>query len=408
MLRPFSSTNPMEQEHPSTSLPVSTSIPFWRDERVLNIAAQVVSAILVIGFLWWVTSNFLLAVQQRGISLSFDFLRESAGFPIDETPIPYNPSRSFAYAFYIGILNTLRISVLGIILTTILGVIVGIARLSTNWLVNRLALAFIEFNRNIPLLVLLFLLYFAVFIKMPRVQESIQWPGPIYLNQRGVYVAWPMLTETAPIFLVFLGIGVITAIIAWFWLSRVRVVTGRPTYYGLVSLIALLLFPVIGWFLAGGAPVEFDTPILQGFNFRGGLHLTIEFTALLVGLVVYTAAFVAETVRAGIQAVSRGQLEAARAVGLNYTQLLSLVIMPQALRVIIPPLISQYLNLTKNSSLAIFIAFPDLFYIGRTTINQAGRVLQVFAMIMATYLAMSLLTSLILNIYNRRIQFVER
>jgi general L-amino acid transport system permease protein len=398
----------MAEQTKEPNFPVSSAIPFWRDERILRIAAQVISGILVIGFLWWASSNFLQSVEQRGITLNFGFLSESAGFPIDETPIPYDPSRSFGYAFYVGILNTLRVSILGIILTTILGVIVGVARLSSNWLINRLALAFIEFNRNIPLLVLLFLLYFAVFIKLPRVQDSILLPGPIFLNQRGVYTIWPQLTETASVFLVSLGAGVLLAIAAWYWLSRVRVRTGRPTYFGAVSLAILVILPTIGWLASGGTPVVIDEPTLRGFNFRGGVHLTIEFTALLVGLVVYTSAFVAETVRAGIQAVSRGQLEAAQAVGLNYGQVLSLVIMPQALRVIIPPLISQYLNLTKNSSLAIFIAFPDLFYIGRTTINQAGRVLQIFAMIMAAYLAMSLITSLILNIYNQRIQFVER
>lgn len=385
-----------------------TEIPFWRDERVLNLAAQVISALLVVAFIWWAVDNFLSAAQQRGLSLTFGFLRESAGFPIPEAPIPYDPSRSFGYAFYVGVLNTLRVATLGILLTTVLGVFLGIARISSNWLVNRLALAYIEFHRNIPLLVLLFIWYFAVFLKLPGVQESIHWPGPIYLNQRGLFIAWPRLTETSQVFLFAMGIGLVMAIIAWFALSRIRVSTGRPTYYGAVSFGILVIVTAVGWFASGGAPLEMDIPALQGFNFRGGQHLSIEFTALLIGLVTYTAAFVAEVVRAGIQAVNRGQLEAARALGLNYMQLLSLVIMPQALRVIIPPLISQYLNLTKNSSLAVFIAYPDLFYVGRTTINQAGRVLQMIAMIMAAYLAMSLFTSLVLNIYNRRIQFVER
>lgn len=382
--------------------------PFWRDERLLHLIAQVISAVLVIGMLWWLVDNFLLAMQQRGMGLSFAFLRESAGFPITDAPIPYDPSRSFAYAFYVGILNTLRISVIGIFLATILGVIVGLARLSTNWLVNRIALGFIEFHRNIPLLVLLFIWYFAVFIKLPGVRASIQWPGPVFLNQRGLYMVWPRLLEGGNIFVIAVASGIVLAVIAWVVLSRVRVVTGRPTYFGAVSLAILILIPMIGWFLAGGAPLEADVPNLQGFNFRGGVHLTPEFAALLFGLVTYTAAFIAEVVRAGIQAVSRGQLEAAKAVGLNYAQVLALVIIPQALRVIIPPLISQYLNLTKNSSLAFFIGFADLFYVGRTTMNQAGRVLQIFILIMAAYLVMSLVTSMILNFYNRRIQFLER
>jgi general L-amino acid transport system permease protein len=203
-------------------------------------------------------------------------------------------------------------------------------------------------------------------------------------------------------------LGLILAIVAWVYLRRMQERTGRSTYFAYVSLGILIIFPLIGFLLAGGKPLEASVPVLSGFNFSGGYQLTPEFAALLVGLVTYTAAFIAEVVRAGIQAVDRGQLDAARAIGLSYSQLLSLVIVPQAMRVIIPPLISQYLNLTKNSSLAIFIGYPGIFFIGKTTINQAGRAVQVFALIMAVYLSISLITSLILNIYNRRIQIVER
>jgi general L-amino acid transport system permease protein len=398
----------MAAEQPTFKIPPKSAIPIWRDERVLRIVTQVISAALVIAILWWGIDNFLSAMQQRGMSMSFRFLQDSAGFPISESPIPYDPSRSFGYAFYVGVLNTIRVASIGVILTTILGVIVGVARLSTNWLVNRIALAFIEFHRNIPLLVLLFIWYFAVFLKLPRVEASIQWPGPIYINQRGLYVPWFQFSESSWIFFIAVGVGILMAVITWKWLSRVRVTTGKPTYYGAVSLAVLISIPILGWFLAGENPVEIDTPILVGFNFRGGTHMTPEFTALLVGLFTYTAAFVAEVVRAGIQAVSRGQIEAARAVGLKYGQILSLIVMPQAMRVIIPPLISQYLNLTKNSSLAFFIGYIELFYVGRTTMNQAGRAVQVFLLIMAAYLLMSLLTSLVLNLYNRRIQFIER
>jgi general L-amino acid transport system permease protein len=383
-------------------------IPFWRDERILRIAAQVISAVLVVAFLWWMVDNMVSAANQRGISLGFRFLRESAGFPLGESPIPYDPSRSFAYAFYVGFLKTVQVSALGIILATIVGVIVGLARLSSNWLISKLAIAFIEAHRNIPLLVLLFLWYRGVFLKLPRVRDSLTWPGQIYLNQRGLFLPWPRLNESGQIFLIALILGIVLAAAAWIILKRVRVATGKPTYFGAISLALLILIPAAGWFLSGGEPLHWDIPALSGFNFVGGVNLTPEFAALLVGLFTYTAAFIAEVVRAGIQAVNRGQLEAARAVGLNYYQLLSLVVFPQALRVIIPPLISQYLNLTKNSSLAFFIGFSELFYIGKTTINQAGRAIQVFLLVMAVYLALSLLTSLILNLYNRRIQFVER
>ncbi len=385
-----------------------SQIPFWRDERVLRWAMQIISAILVIGFLYWAITNVISAAQQRGMSLGFNFLNESAGFPIGESDIPYDPSRSFLYAFWVGVLNTLKVSIVGIFFATILGTLVGVARLSTNWLLNRLALAFIEFHRNIPLLVLLLLWYRGVFTKLPSVQDSIIFPGPIYLNQRGLYLTWPRFTAASTPFVTLTIIGILLAVVAWVWLRRMQERIGRNTYFALVSLIILFLFPVIGLLLTRGAPFEMDEPVLSGFNFKGGYFLTPEFAALLVGLVTYTAGFIAEVVRAGIQAVSRGQLEAARAVGLKQSQVLTLVIMPQALRVIIPPLISQYLNLTKNSSLAVFIGYPEIFFIGKTTINQAGRAVQVFLLIMAVYLTISLVTSLILNIYNRRIQLVER
>jgi general L-amino acid transport system permease protein len=208
--------------------------------------------------------------------------------------------------------------------------------------------------------------------------------------------------------MIIAGLGLLLAVIAWIWLRRIRELTGRSTYFGLVSLFILVAFPIVGLVVTGGHPFDLDTPSLQGFNFRGGLHFSPEFTALLIGLVTYTAAFIAEVVRAGIQAVSRGQLEAASAMGLKSFQVLGLVIMPQALRIIIPPLISQYLNLTKNSSLAIFIGYPELFFMGKTTINQAGRAVQVFVLVMLVYLVMSLVTSLVMNIYNSRIQLVER
>jgi general L-amino acid transport system permease protein len=399
----------MAEKHITIERPhLGEPIPFWRDERVLRIAAQVISAMLILGLLWWAINNVVAAAQQRGLSLGFGFLEQSAGFPISEPAIPYDPSQSFARAFLVGVLNTLKVSILGIIFSTILGTVVALARLSTNWLVSKLALAFIEIHRNIPLLVLLFIWYSAVFLRLPRVRDSIQWPGPIYINQRGLYMVWPQLTPNGTIFMVALILGLILAAIAWIWLGRREKNTGKGFSKLWITLAIVALSAAAGWLLAGGVPVTLDEPVLQGFNFRGGLHLSPEFTALLIGLVTYTAAFIAEAIRAGIQAVTQGQIDAARALGLNYSQILKLVIYPQAMRVIIPPLISQYLNLTKNSSLAFFIGFPELFFIGKTTINQAGRALPVFLLVMAVYLAISLITSSILSLYNRRIQFVER
>ncbi len=245
-----------------------------------------------------------------------------------------------------------------------------------------------------PLLVLLFIWYFVVFGFLPPVKESLVWPGPIYINNRGIYLAWPRLTESGSTFVILSVIGILAAIIVYIILRRIRKNTGKNTYYLPVSFLLVIAFAVAGWFLSGGSPFKIDIPSLDGFNFQGGLRLTPEFAGMFLSLSLYTAAFIAEVVRGGIQAVNKGQIEAARAVGLNQTQVLSLVVMPQALRIIIPPMISQYLNLTKNSSLALAIGFQEFFAVGKIAINQAGRAVPVFALIMGTYLALSLLTSL--------------
>ena len=386
----------------------STSIPFYRDERVLRIVAQVVSTLIVVGLLIWAVLNFLKAAEARNMTLTFGFLKEAAGFPISNPPIEYEPSMSFGRAFFVGLVNTLLVSVTGIITATILGTLVALARLSSNWLLSRIALAYIEFNRNIPLLVLLFILYFVVFGQLPQIKDSITWPGPIYINKRGIYLTWPRLTETGTPFVILISIGVIAAIIFYTVLRRRRELTGQDTYYVQTGVGIVFVSGVVGWMLSGGSPFQLSIPVLEGFNFQGGLRLTPEFAGMFIGLTTYTAAFIAEVVRAGIQAVDRGQIEAARAVGLSTTQVLSLVVMPQALRVIIPPMISQYLNLTKNSSLALAIGFQEVFSVGKIAINQAGRAVPVFALVMLTYLTLSLLTSFVLNLYNSRIQFVTR
>jgi general L-amino acid transport system permease protein len=381
---------------------------FWRDERFLRIAAQAIFVIVVVGVLWFAINTMLTALESRGLSPNMQFWSQEAGFPINETTIlDYDPTRPFWYAFVIGILNTLRVSILGVVLATVLGVIIAVMRLSTNWLISHIALAYIEFHRNIPLLVYLFIWFFAA-SSLPAVRESIIWPGPIILNQRGLYAAWPILAEGGVLFLIVLGIGFLASVIAWFGLRYIEEISGTRTFKWLVSLAILLVAGVIGWFLSGGQPILIDIPVLGGFNYTGGLRLTPSFVALILGLVLYTAAFIAEVVRAGIQAVNRGQVEAGLAIGLGKYQTLNLVVFPQAMRVIIPPLISQFLNLTKNTSLAVAIGYFDVFFVGRTIINQAGRAIEVFIMIMAVYLIISLFISLILNWYNRRIQFATR
>ena len=386
----------------------SSAIPFYRDERFLRTFAQIASAVLIISLLIVAIVNFFRAMDARNLSLSYDFLSVRASFPISDPAIPYTPADTFGRAFLVGVLNTLRVSVLGILVATILGTVIALARLSTNWLLSRIALAYIEFHRNIPLLVLLFIWYFAVFSQLPSLENSILLPGPSYLNQRGAFFSWPRLNENGWIFVAALLLGLIIAYVLWVRLRRKREESGQETNFVRNSVLAFVIFTTVGWFLAGGDPFWIDTPTFEGFSIQGGLRFTPEFLGLFVGLVTYTAAFIAEVVRAGIQAVDKGQLEAASAVGLSPFQVLSLVIIPQSLRIIIPPMISQYLNLTKNSSLALAIGFQELFSVGKIVINQAGRAVPVFILIMISYLLLSGITSFVLNIYNRRIQLITR
>lgn len=383
-------------------------IPLWRDARVLRAVAQIVSVIVVVSVVVYLVSNVLDAADKRGLGLGYGFLQQEAGFPIAESVIKYEESDSFQYAFLVGILNTLKVALLGIVLATILGVIVGVARLSTNWLVSKIASIYIEIFRNIPLLIQLFFWYFGVLLLLPVVQDSIRGPGPIYLNNRGIFMVWVNPSSSFSSWLLFVLGGILLAILLRVVLARLQKRTGRSIHPNLAAVLALFLIPALGWFLMGESPLTREVPVLGRFNFEGGLRFTPEFSALLIGLVIYTASFIAEVVRAGIQAVQRGQVEAARALGLSDLQALRSVVFPQALRVIIPPLISQCLNLTKNSSLAIAIGYPDLFSVGRIMINQAGRAVPIFVLIMAAYLAMSLTYALVGNIYNRRVRFVER
>jgi general L-amino acid transport system permease protein len=391
--------------------PVSTvshrAVPFWRDVRAIRILSQIAFVILVVVVAGLLYSNMKRGLEARGLGGGFDFLRLEAGFQIGEG-ITYDPSDSYARAFVVGVVNTLRVTVVGIILTTILGVVMGVARLSTNWLVNKIATAYVELIRNTPLLVQLFVWYFAIILKLPRVKESIALPGSIFISNRGAALPGPVPTASFNSWLYYLMAAVTVAVALWIVRARGERRTGRPAFSLLWVGVAFIALTILGWFVVPGAPFVWDKPSLQGWNYQGGITLTPEFVAMLLGLVVYTGAFIAEVVRAGIQAVPRGQIEAARAVGLNEMHTLRLVIFPQALRVIVPPLTSQYLNLAKNSSLAIAIGFPDLFNVAGTIFNQTGQAVQVIALIMVSYLIMSLFTSLLMNLYNRRVQLVER
>ena len=387
--------------------PSRSSRAFWRDDRFIQAAVQAAVLAVVVGLLYLAFRNMAEALARQGIALGFGFLENAAGFDIGESLVRYTNADTFSRALLVGLLNTLLVSVLGIVLSTVLGIVVGVARLSGNWLVNRLAWLFIELMRNVPLLVLLIFIYTAFFLKLPRARQAISL-GPLYLSNRGVAMPWGEPTHTWPIYLYVLIAAVGLAILAVVGLRLWQERSGRPKPIVLPALFVLLGVAGAGWLVLPQPPLQVTMPEIAGFNFKGGRTLTPEFMALLLGLVIYTAGFIGEVVRAGIQAVPRGQVEAARALGLSGRRTLQLVVFPQALRVIIPPLTSQYLNLTKNSSLAVAIGYPDLFAISGTIINQTGRAVEMIAIVMAVYLSVSLLTSVAMNWYNRRVRLVER
>ncbi len=466
--------------------------PFYRDSKVIAVVLQVffIAVVILIGWFLYsnMTANLAAINRSSGGALTWNFLGQTAGFAISEGPA-FRPEESYWRAYMVGIANTLRVSVAGIILATILGTLTGIARVSNNWLLSRIALVYVEIIRSTPLLVQLLFWYFGVIAALPDIREAAQIGGVGVLSNRGLYVLWPYLTATGTPWLWWLLGGVVAGIGAAWLRRKQQARQGLPASGFLVGIVIFAAVALIGFWASAssaqmpantayelrrgdrgtlfadanadgaytpgvdtplvyvpitlldaagraiatertdgdgafrfmeltepGASITWETPpplfvsepVRQGFNFRGGLVLTPEFTALLLGLVIYTGAFIAEIVRAGINAVPKGQWEASRAVGLRTNATLRMIVLPQALRVIIPPMTSQYLNLVKNSSLAIAIGFPDLFYVGRIIVNQSGAEVQMILVVMATYLSFSLITSLFMNWYNRRMMIVER
>ena len=383
--------------------------PFYRDERVLGVFSQILVVIIVLGLGLFFFNNMITGLREKhSVAITFSFLTQTAGFDIGESLIEYSRERTYLRAFVVGLLNTFQVAVLGIIFATALGILIGVMRLSTNFLVSKIAAVYIDIFRNIPLLVLLIFWAQGVFLKLPRVADAIVLADAFYLSNRGVAIPWGIPTESWGTYLIVLAAGIIVGVVLAYFLREQGRRTGRMPLVTLWFIVTVAAVGLIGWIVLP-QPMTLDIPTLEGFNTQGGKILSQQFMALLSGLIIYTAAFIAEVVRAGIQSVSKGQREAATALGLTPAQTLRLIIFPQALRVIIPPLTSQYLNLTKNSSLAIAIGYPDLFAVaGNTILNQTGREIEMFTMIMGTYLSLSLLTSFLMNIYNRRIRLVER
>lgn len=383
---------------------------FWRDIRFLKILAQMIFVIVLALAAGYLYLNVTTNLARQGLTVGYGFIKNPASFGIGESYIPYEPSNTYGRALLVGLVNTLVVSALGIVLTTIVGVLAGVARLSSNWLINKFAAAYVGVIRNTPLLLQLMFWYFGVIIQLPAVRQAVELPGPIFLSQRGIYMIWAEGTATFPAWRVYIILALLSILVIWFALRSAQKRASIPLspWWNLAYLFVPALIIWIGAMVQPELPLSPTVPELTGLNFRGGLRLTPEFAALLFGLVIYTGAFIAEIVRAGIQAVSRGQVEAARSLGLTNAQTLRLIVFPQALRVMVPPVTSQYLNLAKNSSLAIAIGYPDLFSVAGTVFNQTGAAIEIITIMMLSYLSISLFTSLLMNIYNKRIQLVER
>ena len=385
----------------------SGNVAFWYDPRKRSILYQL-GVLAMVGLLgYYLVSNTLANLERQAIATGFGFLAKEASFEIGESLISYSAADRYARALLVGVLNTLLVSFIGIILTVILGTFVGIARLSTNWLVAKLAAVYIEVFQDIPVLLQLFFWYALFYEVLPSPRQALSPFNGVFMSNRGLVVAVP---EYAPAHMYMAVAFLAGCLVVYFlrrWARKRQAKTGQPFPVYSVSIGLLIVLPLLAW-LSGGAPTAMSVPQLKGFNFQGGLNISPEFSALLLGLVLYTAAFVAEAVRAGIQSVSKGQREAAMSIGLKPNRVLQLVILPQALRVIIPPLTSQMLSLTKNSSLAVAIGYPDFVSVAGTAINQTGQAIEGVAMIMIVYLCFSLSTSAFMNWYNKKVALVER
>jgi general L-amino acid transport system permease protein len=383
-------------------------VVFYNDPKFRSIAYQFVLC-AVVGFLvYGATRNAIDNLARAQIASGFGFWNTTAGFDISQTLIEYSARGStYGRAFWVGLLNTLLVAGLGIIFATILGFIVGISRLSSNWLLSKVAGGYVETIRNLPLLLQLLFWYNAVLKALPDIRESIV-IGGVYLNNRGLFLPEPIFKSGFGAVAIAALVGVAGSIAFYLWARRRQERTGQQAPVFWVTLALVLGLPLAIFALAG-FPLGFDFPKAGRFNIAGGVEVLPEFAALLFGLSVYTAAFIAEVVRAGILAVSRGQSEAAYSLGLRPGPTLRLIVVPQAMRVIIPPLTSQYLNLTKNSSLAVAIGYPDLVQVFTgTVLNQTGQAVEVVAITMLVYLVISLTTSLLMNIYNSRMALSER
>ncbi|MEI6573101.1 MAG: amino acid ABC transporter permease [Alphaproteobacteria bacterium] len=388
--------------------PSDSKVVFYNDPRIRSLFLQLLLLGLIVALFWFAYDNTVTNLRKRNIAQGFAFWDVEAGFDISQTLISYSAASSYGRAFWVGLLNTMLVSLVSIFFATILGVIIGILRLSRNWLVAKLAMVYVEIFRNVPLLLILYFWYRGVLGLLPEPRDSIKLPADILLNTRGLLMPKPVFADAFIYPLIaFVSTVILGAVLFW-WARRVQARTGNRPNAGLFSTSMIIGLPLIVFFLSG-SPLSFDVPVQGRFNASGGMTLPPEFVSLVIGLTTYTAAFIAENVRAGIVAISKGQTEASQALGLSHGQTIRLVIMPQALRVIVPLLNSEYLSLTKNSSLGVSIGYPDLVNVFTgTVLNQTGQAVEMVSVTMLVYLTLSLLTSAFMNWFNRRVALVER
>jgi len=393
----------------TTGAPAPARAAFYNDPKVRSVVYQAALCALVAFLVYGAASNAIDHLARAHIASGFGFWDQTAGFDISQTLISYSSQGStYGRAFWVGLINTLLVAGLGIILATVLGFVVGISRLSKNWLLAKTAAGYVETIRNIPLLLQLLFWYNAVLKALPETRDSIVIWGGAYLNNRGLYLPQPVFLYGFDVVTAAAAVGLVAALVFALWSRKRQERTGQRGPVFTVALALVIGLPVVA-FVLKGFPLKFNYPEAGRFNIAGGIEVLPEFAALLFGLTIYTAAFIAEVVRAGILAVSRGQIEAAYSLGLKPRPTLRLIVVPEAMRVIIPPLTSQYLNLTKNSSLAVAIGYPDLVQVFTgTVLNQTGQAVEVVAITMLVYLTISLVTSLAMNVYNRRVALVER
>ena len=374
------------------------------DEKSRSLLIQTLVIGLFAIFIYLIVQQTAYNLDKRGINSGFDFLKMSAGYDISIRLIPFTSEDTHLRAYFVGLLNTLMIAICGCFLATILGFLVGIIRLSSNWLFRNIAYVYVEFTRNVPVL-LQIILYYSILLHLPKIKQAMEIFDGFFLTNRGLFSPSPIFKEGFSLVLWTFLIAIIASILIKKILKTKQEQTGKQYPIFLINSALIIFTPILVYYIMG-RPLEFDAPVLKGFNFKGGMVIRPEFLGMLFGLSIYTAAFISETVRSGIIAVSKGQREASQALGLKNNLVMRLIVIPQALRVIIPPLTSQYLNLTKNSSLGIAIGYADLVHgFGGISLNQTGRAIEIMLMVMLTYLTISLTISLFMNIYNKSVQF---